>query len=423
MKHKHTIKGKQLQAPVITQAPQAIGKKGKQVPLTINSEQKTEVDYFRFYESLYRKEVKDWQDARISRRDPFHMYTYPMQQLYRDSMLDNHLSGAIDNRILRVTNKQFVFKDKTGAVIDELSAKIQTRWFKQLIRACIESKFYGYSGKLLQIENGVIVDAIEIPRENIIPERGVILKNNMDISSEAIQYNAFPNHIIVPILGNDAIGILERIAPLTIFKRHSWASWDEFEQLFGVPIRIARTMIDTKKHKDDLQNWLETMGQSAYAIFDKRVDIEVKENNRSDASKVFADKIALINKEISKGILGQTMTMDDGSSQSQAEVHLQTLDEITSADISDIEYWINDKFIQVLLNWGYNIPEGAYIEALSNISLKPSEKIKIDQVLMQGGYKLTKEYIENTYNVQIDEAATEASKQQTQQGSQLGFFV
>lgn len=421
MKHKHPIKAKQLQAPTITTAPK-VSNKGKQPPITITNEQKTQVDYFRFYESLYRKEVKDWQEARAARRDPFNMYTYPMQQLYRDSMLDNHLSGAIENRVLRVLNKQFVVKDKQGKVLDDQSAQIQTRWFKQLVRACIESKFYGYSGKLIVFENGSITDMIEIPRENIIPERGIILKNNMDISGESVQYNAFPNHIIVPILGNDAIGILERIAPLTIFKRHSWASWDEFEQLFGVPIRIARTMIDTKKHKDDLQNWLQTMGQAAYAIFDKRDEIEIKENNRSDASKVFADKIALINKEISKGILGQTMTMDDGSSQSQAEVHLQTLDEITSADISDVEYWINDKFIPVLLNWGYNIPQGAYIEAISKSAIKPTDKIKIDQVLLQGGYKLTKEYLESTYDVQIDEAATAASKP-TQQGGQLGFFV
>ena len=37
----------------------------------------------------------------------------------------------------------------------------------------------------------------------------------------------------------------------------------------------------------------------------------------------------------------------------------------------------------------------------------PSEKIKIDQVLLQSGVRLTKEYLENTYGVQVEESVPE----------------
>ncbi len=380
------------------------GKLGKTPPLTPDLPNGSyEIDYFRFYESLYRKEVVDWQQARVNRHDPFNPITYPIQQLYKDALLDNHLAGAIENRILRVVNKQHLLKDKDGCADFERSKYVKTKWFKHLIRKALESKFYGYSAVFISdATSGMIRKVVDVPRENVIPERRVLLKNSFNPSGESLFYPDFSNFIIYIQLMPDAIGMLESVAPMTIFKRHSWASWDEFEQIFGVPIRIAKTMIDTKKHKDDLQKWLENMGTSSYGIFDKRVDLEIKESNRSDASKVFLDKINIINKEMSKRILGQTMTMDDGSSKSQSEVHLQTLEEITSADISDIEDWFNTEFIDVMRAWGYDLPEGYHLDITANTAVNPADKIKVDGILMANGWNFDKDYVESTYEVVLD---------------------
>ncbi|MCL2132626.1 MAG: DUF935 domain-containing protein [Lentimicrobiaceae bacterium] len=365
--------------------------------------EKIEIDYFRFYESLYRKEITDWQTARIARRDPFNPITFQIQQLYKDSMLDNHLQGAIENRILRIINKEFVIKDKEGNIDKERSPQIQTRWFRTIVRKAMESKFFGYTllfANNLQNPNREI---LELPRENVIPERGILVKNAFDPNSQAFFYRDFPNYFLYIQIGNDAFGILERIAPMTIFKRHSWASWDEFEQIFGIPIRIARTAIQSEKHKNELQMWLETMGTLSYAILDKQVDIEIKENQRTDAYRVFYEKIQSINKEISKGIVGQTMTMDDGSSQSQANVHLAIYDEITAADIQDIQDWVTDDLFPVLRFWGFDIPEGYYMSIVDKEVFSPSKKIVIDEVLMRNGYNIKTEYIEEFYGTPLDE--------------------
>lgn len=381
---------------------------------------KIEIDYFRFYESLFRKEVSDYQAARAARRDPFNPITYPTQQLYKDAMLDNHLQGAIENRILRVLNKESVIKDPEGNIDIKRSRFVQKRWFRHALRKAMESKVYGYSMFMISdFAAGDIRNLIDIPRENIIPERGLLLKNAMNPSDEHILYRDFPNFLIYIQLLPDAIGILERIAPLTIYKRHSWASWDEFEQFYGVPIRIARTMINTKKHKDELQQWLEMMGSGSYGIFDKQTDIEIKENSKTDAYNVFLQKINIINKEISKGTVGQTMTMDDGSSQSQANVHLQIYEEITKADVMDIQDWASDSFFPVMRNFGYDIPEGYYHELLETTNIKPEDKIKIDQVLLNGGYKLQRKYIEEFYGTPLEDA--EQDKENDKES--LSFFV
>jgi hypothetical protein len=375
-------------------------KKQKPAAQTLN----VEIDYFRLQESLYRKEIADWQNARTARYDTYNPLTFHLQQLYKDAMLDNHLQGAVESRILRILNKEFVLKNKEGTRDNIRSIYVQKRWFRQLIRKAMESKFFGYSMILINTAaSGDIRSITEIPRENVLPERKTIIKDAMQPDGEAINYTMFPNNLIYIQISPNPIGILERIAPMTIYKRHSWASWDEFEQIFGVPVRIARTMINTEKHKNELQKWLETMGTASYGIFDKQTDIEIKENSaRGDAAKIFLDKIAMVNKEISKGIVGQTMTMDDGSSESQAKVHLAIYQDYTDADIMDIQDWVSDDFIPVMRNAGYDIPEGYYFELVEKNVIKPENKIKVDEVLLRAGYNLTPQYIQDTYEVEMD---------------------
>lgn len=398
-----------------------VGRYAKQPPLTDTRESdKLEIDYFHLYESLYRKEITDWQNSRTIRYDPFNPVTYPIQQLYKDAMLDNHLRGAINQRILRVQNKKFIVKDADDKEDFERSKLINKKWFRHFVKKAMESKFYGYSMVFIEdFEAGNIKKVKDINRENIIPEKGLLLKDAYNPSGIAIRYDDFSNFLIYIQL-DDAVGILERIAPMTIFKRHSWASWDDFEQIFGVPIRIARTMINTEKHKNDLQQWLSTMGKKSYAIFDKQTDVEIKENSKTDSFNVFDKKIERINKEISKGIVGQTMTMDDGASRSQAEVHLEMFQDITDADIMDVQDWINDDFLPKLRNLGYDIPEGYTVELIDKKKTKPSDKIKVDGELMKNGFNLDNDYVESTYDVVLDKETPRSER--SPQNESLSFF-
>jgi hypothetical protein len=325
-----------------------------------------------------------------------------MQQIYKDAMLDNHLQGAVENRILRVLNKEFVIKDENGKIDPDRSRFVQTRWFRHVVRRAMESKFYGYSMLLVsEFAQGAIRTLVDIPRENILPERGLLVREAINPDAGSIPFRMFPNFFIYIQLPLESFGILERIAPLTIYKRHSWAAWDEFEQVFGVPIRIARTMINTKKHRDDLQKWMETMGTANYMITDRQTEIEVVENRKTDSYNVFMKKIEAINKEISKAVVGQTMTMDDGSSQSQATVHLKIYDEVTKADIMDIQDWASDSFFPVMRAYGYDLPEGYYLDLSEKLVIEPQDKIEIDRALLQAGYHIDPAYIQEFYGTPL----------------------
>lgn len=361
------------------------------------------IDYFHLQESLYRHELNDWIDARSARYNPFNPTTYLIQQLYKDALLDNHLAGAIDTqRILPILNKAFVIRDQQEKVDNDLSRLISGRWFREIVREAMNSIFFGYS--LLFCENladPVRRRVIVVNRENIIPERNIIVSNPMDTNGEHITYTDFPSYFAFASLGTNRIGTLESIAPLTIYKRHSWASWDEFEQIFGLPIRVARTAINTTQHHDELQEWLQTMGSASYAIFDKNTDIELHESQHKDAYHIYLEKVNAVNKEISKRILGQTMTSEDGSSQSQAEVHLRILDEVRKSDVSEVTDWLNDTLLPILRAQGFNIPDGYSIAVIDRTNVNPKDKIAIDQVLLNAGYNIDPDYIEDFYGTPL----------------------
>lgn len=379
------------------------------------SENNLVVDLQRVTQSMYRREIDDWRTARYARYSIESPRTYLLQQAYTDAMIDAHLTANIENRILRVTNKEFVIKNKNGDIDSDKTKLLGKQWFGQLIRYAVESIFYGYSLLWIKEYNEQLQNfSIQhIDRQHVIPERGIIVKSISD--DTGLPFADYPNNLIYLQL-NDSIGLLEKIVPLAILKRHSWANWDDFEQLFGIPIRVAKTQDPTAGHIAKLTGWLQRMGTSAYAVLPKSVDIEIKENNRADAYEVFLKKIEAVNTEISKLINGQTMTMDNGSSRSQSETHLQTQTEITNSDITKIENWFNESFIYTLRNYGLPFADGDYLDIYEKQRVTASAKILIDKVLLENGYTLDKDYLQSTYDTVIDKTPQTSDKQS------LSFF-
>jgi phage gp29-like protein len=64
---------------------------------------------------------------------------------------------------------------------------------------------------------------------------------------------------------------------------------------------------------------------------------------------VFDEMISRINSEISKRILGQTMTTEDGSSNAQAQVHENVANDRHESDKLFIQYIINEHLLPRLL--------------------------------------------------------------------------
>lgn len=356
------------------------------------------VDVIRRQRRLWRKELTDWTAARYARYNSEIPRNYPMQEVYEDIMLDGHLTGITENRTLRTTNKNYVFTID-GKTDDKLTEFIKDKqWFEYTIEEAHKSTYYG--GSLLWIKDfskGEIKEVELIPRGLIVPEKKILL---YDINStKGIDFSDI-HDILLYAQFYSPVGLLEKAAVYTILKRHSWGSWDEFEELFGVPIRIAKIASQSETVKNEVAGWLEEMGSAPYGVFPIGTEIDIKENSKTDSFNVFYKKIEALDKELSKLVLHQTMTTENGASKAQGNVHENTLSEVILADEKKELSFLNNELVRSMRLLGYSIPDNAKIAIEKTTD--PSKQMTIDKEFISGGYILKQDYIERTYGTEIE---------------------
>lgn len=356
------------------------------------------VDVIRRQRRLWRKEINDWTSARYARYNSELPRTYLIQELYEDVMLDGHLTGITQNRTMRTTNKNFIFA-VDGKKDDMLTELIKDKeWFEVLIEKAHESTYYGYSLLFINdYDKGNIKSVMLIPRGLVVPENNILL---YDLTTDnGIDFTLLDD-ILLYAQFYDPVGLLEKAAVYTILKRHSWGSWDEFEELFGIPIRIAKIASQSETVKDEVAGWLEEMGSAPFGVFPLGTEVEIKENAKSDSFNVFFQKIKALDSELSKLVLHQTMTTDNGSSKAQGNVHENTLNELIYADEKKMISFLNGRLVPAMRKLGYTIPENAKI--MVEKTTDPGKQIEIDSVLLANGIRLKKDYIEKTYGVEVE---------------------
>ena len=142
------------------------------------------------------------------------------------------------------------------------------------------------------------------------------------------------------------------------------------------------------------------MGSAPYGVFPIGTEVDIKENSKTDSFNVFFQKIKALDAELSKLVLHQTMTTENGSSKAQGSVHENTLEEVIYADEKKELAFLNNRLVPAMRLLGYKIPDKAKIAVEKTTD--PTDQIKIDGVLLGAGYVLTQDYIEETYGVEVE---------------------
>ena len=134
---------------------------------------------------------------------------------------------------------------------------------------------------------------------------------------------------------------------LFMLKYYDITSWAAFIDRFGYPIRIGK--YGHKATEEDiltLKRAVSSIGSDFGAVIPESAILEIIESKTTQSTSDTYQKLAeFINKEISKLVLGQTMTTEDGASYSQANVHNQVREDILKADIKQIEETLNQQLI------------------------------------------------------------------------------
>ena len=154
----------------------------------------------------------------------------------------------------------------------------------------------------------------------------------------ALPPNKFVVHAPHATSGHPSRGGLLRVTALSFLgKNYALKEWLTFTEIFGMPIRIARydpsASVDEKR---ELLNMLKNMGSEAAGVFSKAVELEIIEANRGTPNPPYQSLVNMLNREMTKAWLGQTLTVDmadQGGSKAAAEVHDRVRKDILLDDI------------------------------------------------------------------------------------------
>lgn len=353
--------------------------------------------------TLYNKEIRDWKIARSTALDPNMPRRKPLIDIMEEVLDDPFIYGRSETRKLRVSNKAVAIKDKNGAVNDEKTKLLEKMWFKNCIKYVLDSIYFSYTlmyPKELD-ENGFIKTLSYVYRDHIIPETKEILMNPYDQTGQNFQegnlkrWTLWVNH-------EHSIGLLNKAIPLWIFKKHSWQNWDEFEEMFGIPMRTAKVASTDPRVKREVDKWLKDLGSAGWARFPEGVEIDIKESNSRDSFNVFNEKRKACNEELANLFDGNSESANDkGSRAKTGEIINGTQKLITMDDETFVLFFINDELLPWLRELGYPFDETDECIWNDNEKLTPKERLDIFKGVKDLGYKIKKEQIETELDVEI----------------------
>ena len=272
-------------------------------------------------------------------------------------------------------------------------------------------RFYGYAvAEALWARDGqqVVLDALKVRnRRRFVFDADFNLKlvTTSHPNGEELPANKF--WVLATGADNDdepyGLGLAHWLYWLVYFKRSQTKFWLIAQEKFGQPTIVGKypSTADAAQ-KNALQEAIRAVKVDGGITMRDDMIIELLEAGHS-GRMAYADFYDRMNSAIAKVVLGQTMTTDDGSSQSQANVHMAVRQDIVEAD----ERLINESFSRSIIRWliDWNFPDSAYPKVTRDLNDAPDLKAlaERDKVIFDMGYQPTKQYVEDTYNIEIEE--------------------
>lgn len=384
--------------------------------------QRMVIDLQRTTDVLTRKDIKNWREAwqiAINVDSPNRQRLY---DIYRDVEVDLHLSGCVGQRTGFVMAKSFKLVDQNGEEDEEALHYFDQAWFKQLMRYVLEANFWGHSlielGEVATDGDGCICfsDVTLIPRKHVIPEYHRVITDLSQDWHTGIDYHEAPfSDWLIEAGRPHDLGIYLKAATQTIPKKNMLAFWDTFGEIFGMPMRIARTTSRDKKEIDRLDRMLREAGASLSMVAGQDTEIEFVESGKGDAYNVYDKRIERANSELSKLVIGQTMTIEDGSSLSQSQTHLEVFQNLIEADCDMIRDIVNSQLLPRMARLGFPV-KGLRFDWDYAVDYTPEQQKAYEEMVLQH-YDVDPSYFEEKYGMPAAQR-----RQQDAGNSQSGDF-
>lgn len=189
-----------------------------------------------------------------------------------------------------------------------------------------------------------------------------------------------------------------------LFKHYTLEDWVTFCEVYGQPLRVGKyDPAASEADRKALARAVMNIGTDAAGIISRDSDITFIESAISGSGhQTYNQAIDFFNKEISKAVLGQTLSAELGSSGSLAatETHNEIRLDLLESDGRALAATIESQLIRPLVgfNFGWNTPLPKYQAALKkNEDL--SVKASFITALLDRGVTMSESWVRESFNI------------------------
>ena len=312
-------------------------------------------------------------------------------------MRDGTVIAAIGNRKASTLKKEILIECENKSYKEAL----EDAFSFNVIDSILDIPYYGFGVYEINwsVNNGIIIPTLhERNYKNFILDNGKLKFNGLGFAEDipfdkaiAATYKSKPNKPYGQPLIQTLFWLVE-------FKNASLQFWVELLERFGTPWVIGKTEGDKNALADEIYNMLGGDG----AVLD--TEDEIKIETVKDGGN-FKELVEYIDNQIREVILGGNLTANvQGGSLAAANVHNEVREDLAQADENIVNQIIRE------LIWTFQKVNKTQNEIKGKLKDKDDPNKPLadrDKLIYDMGYKPTKEYIEATYNIKVEEIKEE----------------
>lgn len=147
-----------------------------------------------------------------------------------------------------------------------------------------------------------------------------------------------------------------------LFKAFTMKDWAQFAQNYGQPVRIGRYGPEaTEADKNVLWRAVADIAGDCAAIIPKGMEMEfIESKNLSDGSELYLKRVAYLDQQVSKAVLGQTATTDAiAGGHAVGREHRMVQEDIERSDARMLSGTITRQLFQAIISFNFG-PQPVY---------------------------------------------------------------
>lgn len=336
--------------------------------------------------------------------------------VYSDFLVDAHVASCAQSRKSGVLALEWeISRDETNSnpyadFVESLFADIDLR---QVISEILDAPLFGY--KPIEIiwtqKNGYIVPMALVGKPpwwfafDNLNRLKFLHKGSLEGITAPNNKFLLPRHNATY---DNPYGeaLLAKCYYPVIFKKGGLKLWAQFTEKYGMPFLLGKVPVHAAAETaGEMFNMLSKLQQDNTAVVYEDDDVSVLEANKTSSADIYQKLLHFCNAEISKAILSQTLTTEQGDTGSYAmsQTHLSVRSDVVDADKKLVEDAINQLIRMTLdLNYGEieDYPEFVMFEA-TDVDMNLAQR---DATLANTGQiKFTSAYFKRKYGFEDDE--------------------